>query len=530
MVAVLAAVGTAAAYGQAWRFDLQCDDLLVIRPWSAAELAGVWHGTWEPTHAFATFFRPLASSFYALTFELFGYNASAHMLLSLAMLATVTFLLALFVARDAGGPPHPYAAGSLAALVYLLHPNTPWSTGVWITNDFHKLTAISALGALLVWQRLRHKPAVQWLWLVPFIVVCFLVKEDGVMLLPALLSLQWARARLVGDVTAPRVTMWIAGAGVGGALVVWRSLALGELGGFPLPASAAAVIHNLLRGPLYALTQHGRMAALSSGEQLAAAGLLLVVSVALWLMPRERRFLPAAGLIIMFWYDLPLALISNVMRYYMLTIAAVMVLVPALLAFRLPAIARSRVNRSAARLITGAIVVAVAIGAAKQREELALFAPCERLAHECAPWVLEEVTPIAAEARAYVAATTSACTVANRPRVGDADTLTWGLGATSVETMTGERSHLVTGRVVTLVKTNTDTATFAVRHPDASAAHPVVAEFVADGRHQTVELVTSAWVTVTVPLSAGLRTWMRGAHRVDAQFSEPGAEWRGNRR
>ena len=78
ILAGLSLAFTALFYGRAWRFDLQCDDLLVIRPWSRAELTAVWHGTWEPAHAFATFFRPLATWFYAGLFELFGWNATAQ--------------------------------------------------------------------------------------------------------------------------------------------------------------------------------------------------------------------------------------------------------------------------------------------------------------------------------------------------------------------------------------------------------------------------------------------------------------------
>ena len=97
----VAVAAVAVLYGRAWRFDLQCDDMLVLRPWSWAELIGVWHGTWEPQHAWAVFFRPLAAWFYAGSFAAFGVNATAHQLLSLLLLATVIVAAALFVAREA---------------------------------------------------------------------------------------------------------------------------------------------------------------------------------------------------------------------------------------------------------------------------------------------------------------------------------------------------------------------------------------------------------------------------------------------
>ena len=106
-------------YGRAWRFDLHCDDLIVIRPWSAGELAAVWHGTWEPQHAWAVFFRPLAAWFYAGSFELFGVRAEAHLALSLALLILVAFALAVFVGRESGAP-HGGHASCLAFLCSFL--------------------------------------------------------------------------------------------------------------------------------------------------------------------------------------------------------------------------------------------------------------------------------------------------------------------------------------------------------------------------------------------------------------------------
>jgi hypothetical protein len=410
ILAGIAFVLTAIFYGRAVRFDLQCDDLLVIRHWSRAELAAVWHGTWEPHHVFATFYRPLATWFYAGTFELFGYNATAHMLLSLAMLAAVAWLLALFVARESESG----VTGMFAVMMYLSHPNVPWSTGTWVTNDFHKLTAISALCGLLLWQRLRQREPRLWLRLLPFVAISFLVKEDGLMLLPALLSIQWARAKLVGDVKAPGVLAVVAAGAFGAALLLWRYLALHELGGFGIPP-VTDMFQNLARGPLYAFTFHGALSVLTLGEKFTAVLVALVVAGGITIMPREKRFLPVAGLLLMFWYDLPLALISNVMRYYMLTIASVMVLAPVFFAWL-----TAPTYRWAGAVPLG-MMVFVSIAGRHQDAELDRFAPCGWAEKRCAPWVIEEVPGLPAEVRAYVADTENACAINPnaRPRIGD---------------------------------------------------------------------------------------------------------------
>lgn len=509
---------TAFFYGRAWRFDLQCDDLLVVRPWSRAELMAVWHNTWEPGHTFATFFRPVASWFYAGTFALFGWNAPAHMLLSLAMLAIVAWLLALVVARESGSR----GAGALAILFYLGHPNVPWSTGTWVTNDFHKLTAISALCALLLWQHVRGRPASRWLLLVPFVLVCFLVKEDGLMLIPALISLQWARAKLAGDVKAPGLPLIAAGALAGAALIAWRMLALRELGGFPLPDSVEAVVRNLARGPIYAFTLHGNISPLTVFEMLLAVVVVIFVALGIALMPREKRFLPVAGLLLMFWYDLPLSLISNVMRYYMLTIASAMVVVPVYLAWA---------SQPVYRWVTAvwlAMWLIASHGMSRQQDVLTLFAPCQLCEHSCVAWNLDEISTLPPEARTYVADTARACAIDGdrRPHIGETGTLTWGLGATSIDTATGDRAKAVDGAVVMLIRGDAATTRISVRHPEASASHPVRVEIDADGGHVTRELVSSDWTAIDVALRNGLRSWMRGAHRVDATFSVPGAEWK----
>ena len=520
MLAAISVAVTAIFYGRAWGFDLQCDDLLMIRPWPRAELLAVWHGTWEPAHGFAVFFRPLATWFYAGTFELFGWNAPAHMLLSLALLAGVGWLVALFVARESGST----SAGALAAALFALHPNTPWSTGTWATNDFHKVTALFALGTLLLWQRLRHRGPARWLAFVPLVLVCFLVKEDGLMLIPALLTLQWARARMVGDVKPPSVALILASAAFGAALVGWRWLALGELGGFPLPASAYVVLHNLARGPVYALTAHGSLSVLTTVEKIFAVAGIAILALVIRTMPREKRFLPAAAIIVLAWYNLPLALVSNVMRYYMLTIAAA-----ALFAAVLDEIWRASRTLEGRRWRTAAgaaILLALASRAPAQQRELDVFSQCQRLEHECIPWVLESVPSLPPEARQYVAATTTACATGRRPRIGEANTLTWGLGATSVDTVTGVRSNGVAGDVVMLIRGEAVTFPLAVRHPGASASQPVRVEITADGQRSTRELTTPEWMTIDVPLANGWRSWLRGAHRVDARFALSGAEWR----
>jgi hypothetical protein len=167
-------------------------------------------------------------------------------------------------------------------------------------------------------------------------------------------------------------------------------------------------------------------------------------------------------------------------------------------------------------------------GAERQEAQLMLFAPCRLCERDCVAWNLEEITTLPPEARGYVYDTSRACAIdgERRPHIGALGTLTWGLGATAVDTATGERSKGVARDVVMLINANAASAPVSIRHTQASAAQPVRVEFTADGRHLTRELTTPEWTVIDVPLANGWRSWLRGAHRVDVTFSRAGAEWK----
>jgi hypothetical protein len=519
LLAVIAAGVTAALYGRSLGFDLQCDDLLVIRPWSREELMAVWHGTWEPTGLFAVFFRPLSTWLYAGLFDLFGLNATAHFALSLLWLAVIIWLSTWFIARETGR----LSVGVVAALVYAAHPNVPWSMGTWITNDFHKLTATFALVALLLWQRVRTRRERAWWPLALLVVACFLVKEDGVMLIPALLGLQWARARLVGDVRAPSWRLAAVGAALGVALVAWRSAALAQLGGFPLPDGPLAVFRNLLRGPFYAFALRGETTAVGAMDVLIAAVVAGFTVIGVRALARADRIGAAAGAVVMAAYAAPLALVSAATRYYVVMLAASWIIASGLVGLR--HWAASAPAGSWRRWPAPVLVVLIAgVGAMRQQDELMKFSPCARLERDCVPWVLE-IPSLPPDARAYVADTNRACPLGPRPRIGDR-VLTWGLGPRVVDPMHMEESREIAGAVVSLIATPAAGARIDIRHDAAAADHPVIVTLTADGRQEARTLTSPEWTSIDVPLAANWRSWLRQAHRLDISLNERGGQMR----
>lgn len=522
LLAVVAAGVTAALYGRSLGFDLQCDDLLVIRPWSRDELLAVWHGTWEPTGLFAVFFRPLSTWLYAGLFELFGLNAPAHFAVSLIWLAVVIWMSAWFITRETGR----LGVGVVAALVYAAHPNVPWSMGAWITNDFHKLTGTVALAALLLWQRVRTRGEGAWWPLGLLVTACFLVKEDGVMLIPALLGLQWARARLMGDVRPPSWRLIAAGAAFGAALIAWRSAALAELGGFPLPDGPLAVARNLLRGPFYLFALHGETGFVQWTDGLVALAVAGLTVLGIRALAATDRVGAATGAIVMAAYAAPLALVSAATRYYMVAIAGSWIIATGLVGLRrfaaaAPATAWRRWPAS------GLVILIAAVGGMRQQDELMKFSPCARLERDCVPWVLE-IPTLPPAARAYVGETGRACPLGPRPGIGDRE-LTWGLGARVIDPMhdaaDGGTVREVAGPIVSLIPYNATAATIEIRH-DASPEQPITVDLTIDGRRETRTLSSSDWSTFDVALSPTWRGWLRHAHRIDIQVSHPGAEIR----
>lgn len=520
MIGRLLAAAVAAVvvlYGRAWRFDLHCDDLIVIRPWSPAELAAVWHGTWEPQHAWAVFFRPLAAWFYAGSFELFGVHAQAHLTLSILLLVLVTWALAVFVARESGSTE----TGVAAALIYALHPNTPWSTGTWVTNDFHKLAALGALCALLAWQRRRDRALAAWWPVLFFAVGAFLVKEDQVVLLPTLVALTWLRARWIGA-AAPRVLMpGLIATAIAAACWCWRMAALGQLGGFPMPDSAETVARNLLRGPLYVFGAIGNPLDHVGVAQWLTALLAITASAAVIArLPRRQQWPAVCGVVLIAAYSAPLAFISSTTRYYVLTMAGTMILATAAQGLW------SLAPRGAARAIAATTLAGLAlVAAARQEAAHASFAPCSPVDLGCRDFALEAMPLLPPEARADIATRPEACRAGTPRRLDQTPVLTWGLGPAIVDTMTGSLARGGGPRIVTLFSADATSAQFTVRHTGASTLSPIGLSITVDGRAVTpVVLTNTEWVTTAVPLSRGWRTWLRGAHRADIVVRENGTE------
>jgi hypothetical protein len=331
LIAGAAAIAVLATYSSILGNGLIWDDYHALRPRGWPELAGVWHGTWDPAGFWPVFYRPLAIWYYAAIGALAGGHALPLHILSMAGLTLAAWLLGTFVARESGraGP------GMLAAALLAVHPGIVHSAGPFIFLQTHLLATIVVCAGLVAWQSIRERADVRAWWPIAALGTAgVLIKEDTVMLVPLVLVAQAMRAWIVGDVPRPSRALLGSAAAVLACLLVWRYIALGEIGGLHERLSAEEIARNVLRGPFRTMIEfrgwffeNGRAYIWAS-----VASVIVMGAGTLWMIARRDaafRFLWALGAATVICFALPLATMSNMWRYHLITVGAVLMLTAA---------------------------------------------------------------------------------------------------------------------------------------------------------------------------------------------------------
>ncbi len=509
-----ATVAAVVVYGPSLHFDLFWDDYGSLRPRTWAALLAVWHGPWDPVPGgWPTFYRPLAIWYYAACFKVFGLNAWPLHVLSIVGQSIVGGLLGLFVAREADSR----AAGAVAAAVYVAHPVLAYATGPWFSNQFHLLVSGCALGALLAWQRARRAPTPRGWWRVyAWIAVGFLVKEDTLMLAPALVLVQALRARLVRDVIGPSRALVAATAVFFLGAIGLRAYFLAGMGGyFPPPLKGVPV--NLLRGPLRVLgiLPDPNLPTVIAAS-VAAAG-LIVGTLAAWRSPRSTSMrLWLTGAVVFVVADLPLALLSNLSRYHLLGLAAVLLIMAGAVAAGRAATARG-VGRLAA---LSAAVVGIAVLGAANRAAQSDYRPCTagNLARDddIAHWA---VVPF--ELQQWIQQKPAACASGRyRPLTASLDYVAWGLDPPDGDARGTTSGRATSDWIVLLVRRSALTLSLTVNQPDARATRPVRMTFSGDlAAARAIDLTAPDARDVTLTLRPSWWTWTRAMYRVDVRVT-----------
>jgi hypothetical protein len=199
-----------------WRalgWPMVFDDLHLVRPFRASELASAWTGHWDPDGLETPGLRPLSLAFNHARAVLCGESVAAHRVLLVALFAVDLCLLVPLGGRLGLGFIPAMAAG-------LLMLATRYSAYhlVWITDGNHLVQGLAFLAsALLLLDGLAERSSWRIAASLVAIAAGLLVREDTLGALPALALLALAKG--------PRRTAlgYTAGLGVLGVLVLaWR--------------------------------------------------------------------------------------------------------------------------------------------------------------------------------------------------------------------------------------------------------------------------------------------------------------------
>jgi hypothetical protein len=170
------------------------DDLFVLRPYTADELAQAFTGNWDFSGIATPGYRPLLIVYYHLTSLAFGESVVLHRLFSIALFALHLVGLAALGARLGMAR----GAAALAGVLILVTRNTWWVL-TWPTDGVRSLVGI--FGALAIYGFLLHldKPAVWKAAASGLAFACALLIRDEALVYLALVPLIGAYRVLQGD-------------------------------------------------------------------------------------------------------------------------------------------------------------------------------------------------------------------------------------------------------------------------------------------------------------------------------------------
>jgi hypothetical protein len=303
-------------------YGFDYDDYHFVRPYSTADVLRAFLGPWDASGIEVPFYRPLTIVLYATRFAAFGLNSEAYHVLSLAMFAVAAALVGWFVMQTVG---RPWPA-VLAVTLFVCHPSFPYSAVVWATNQMHLLELLVVMSALCWWSLVRRRTVVWWLPLLACEAAALLIKEDGVMLFPAIVAVHLARKYLV-ERELPNVprTFILSSVLMLGTLLAIRYSALHGVGGYRSPTVSGAW-SNVTAGLSAVYTQTPAKRAYQPVASWFVTLLPIAALVSWKRMPPATRFGLAAGALVSVLFDLPFVFIVKGEQLYMVATGAVLVL------------------------------------------------------------------------------------------------------------------------------------------------------------------------------------------------------------
>ena len=322
LLLLVASISTFLLHRQTLSYGFDYDDYHFARPYSRADVIAAFRGPWDSAGIERPYYRPLTIAFYAARFEVLAINATAHHALSLVLFSIAATLAGWFALRLSASIP----IGFLATLLYVVHPAMPYSLVAWVTNHMHLLESIVILGGLIWWDVVRNRGVAWWLPLVGFAIVAFLIKEDGIMLLPSLFVLHLIRRQIADEHLRPIPRVFVTTAVVVLLLLIGvRQWALTGQASARFPGTRAA-LSSYLRG----LNGLLRLVPADRRWQMAASwfvSLAPLCACVVWRrVPREARVTMISGIAIALLFNLPFVFISKAEQMHLVTLGAVLLL------------------------------------------------------------------------------------------------------------------------------------------------------------------------------------------------------------
>ena len=508
---MLAGVVAWLVHADTLRYGFDYDDYHFLRPYTPAEVLATFHGPWDLTGIEVKFYRPLTVALYATRFELFGLNATAHHGVSLTLFSLVASLTGWLVYRFTGRP----IAAAAAVLLVACHPAMPYSLVAWITNQMHLAQTLVVLAALLWWHTVRSRSLIWWVPLLGLATAAFMIKEDGLMLLPVIVTLHAVTRRVAEPGLRPVSWTFL---GLSSllllALLALRASALGELGGYGRPTMHAAWV-NYTRG----LTGVFRLVPADRPWQPVAswfATLLPVAALVGWRsVTRGARATLLAGVVIAVLFNLPFVFVTKPEQVYLVGLGAAIALTGAS-AGLLDVVLRTRARQAGAVAVAVVLAAGLASFVAVTRDITRDFEPFGPivLSHDD---IVRTWGPVPPELREYLALKREP-EAADRVSPNPLDELTHvTFGVHGRETsphgvgymwMSGPRAEIH-------VRENARSVTIPLRHPIEAFREPTRARIEADGRlADDLALDTPEWRMAIVPLLAADIPSVSRMHRI----------------
>ena len=506
-IAAAAAIPAVLLYVHTLGFGFDYDDYHFVRPFTHGEIAAAFRGPWDSSGIELPYYRPLTIAMFAARFAWFGINSRACHAASIAAFALAA-AVAGWVAWSLTGRR---LAGAATAAAFAVHPAMPYALVSWVTNQMHLLEVLVILLALGWWNAIRARSFPWWspLWLLA--AAAFLVKEDGVMLLPVILVLHWVRRRVAEPSLRPVPVAFTAGSVVlVASLLAARGWALAGTAGRTLPSIAQAFT-NYASG----LNHVFRLVPADRPWQPAASWFATLLPVAGLLMARRTspgvRCGIVSGIVIAAGFNLPFIFVTKGEQMHVVACGAAIVLGSAVVAV-LDALRRPMLKSA------GAIVIVAGLSsfAAVSRDISGDFRPFGPivLSHDA---IVRTWAAVPEEIREYLAGKvrTGASAVREANPALALSQVTFGVHATETSSEGTPYRWMAGPRADILVNGSARAVTIPLRHEIGAFREPADVAIAADGRTlDRIKLADGAWRYSRLALSPGRVSLLSRMHRI----------------